>query len=423
MLRTDLGGHHVDKGGQWIGETHHRMLQLLDYLKLPKNESYISGECLFFWGGDTKVSQFIPDFRNSHLFMDPQSISESIWDIEQSRLLRNSFWSIVDSVNPDKPWETPNAAYYDSISPAEWAHKQTTSTFAQSLISWLTRVGGNGGFEPEDSSLLHLAWTQAVSPQDEHPETWLVQDGAGQIAERLTETLSPFIELNKEVDRIEQGSENVSLYIKGCADSIDAKCAIVAIPPNLREKIQFSPNKPKGVQAFDKASNMGSMIKILALYPEAFWRKSGFSGLAQGNSETLQLIADSSPPSGNPGVLAAFVAGNRAVEFSKLPEESRRRLITEELRKHFGSEFPQPTQVLEANWNKEPYTGGAFTTFMKKGGWIECNPNYRESMARIFWAGTEMARKWPGYFEGAVMSGEDAALNALQILSREIAQH
>ena len=74
MLRTAVGGHYVDKGGQWIGENHHRMLHLLDELNIQKNESYINGKCFYFWNGSTKESPFMPDFRNSHLFMDPRLI-------------------------------------------------------------------------------------------------------------------------------------------------------------------------------------------------------------------------------------------------------------------------------------------------------------------------------------------------------------
>ena len=158
------------------------------------------------------------------------------------------------------------------------------------------------------------------------------------------------------------------------------------------------------------------MIKILVIYPTAFWRNLGLSGLAQGDSKTLQLIADSSPPSGCPGVLATFVSGARAKEFSSLDEDSRQKLIISELCKYFGREFDSPLHIIEKNWNDEPLTGGAFTTFMMPGGWTKTCLNHRENLPRVFWAGTEMADKWAGYFEGAVRAGESAASAALKIL-------
>jgi monoamine oxidase len=34
----------------------------------------------------------------------------------------------------------------------------------------------------------------------------------------------------------------------------------------------------------------------------------------------------------------------------------------------------------------------------------------------VFWAGTEVAERWPGFFEGAVTSGEKAAAEVAALL-------
>ncbi len=59
---------------------------------------------------------------------------------------------------------------------------------------------------------------------------------------------------------------------------------------------------------------MGSMSKVHAVYPTAFWRPQGLSGSGAGNLKTCEFIADSSPPSGTPGILTSFIAGERNLE-------------------------------------------------------------------------------------------------------------
>jgi len=40
----------------------------------------------------------------------------------------------------------------------------------------------------------------------------------------------------------------------------------------------------------------------------------------------------------------------------------------------------------------------------------------REPGGRIYWAGSEAATQWVGYFDGAVRSGQDAAASILGLL-------
>jgi monoamine oxidase len=66
------------------------------------------------------------------------------------------------------------------------------------------------------------------------------------------------------------------------------------------------------------------------------------------------------------------------------------------------------------NWNQQPFTGGAFTCYMKPGTWTQyAKRGWRDPWGDIYWAGTETADRWPGYFDGAVRAGKAAALRIL----------
>ena len=72
---------------------------------------------------------------------------------------------------------------------------------------------------------------------------------------------------------------------------------------------------------------------------------------------------------------------------------------------------------MEQDWNAEPFSGGAFTSFLTPGTWtsharLAANPQGGPAPAdhgRVLWAGTEVSPRWPGYFEGAIEAGERAA--------------
>jgi len=83
-------------------------------------------------------------------------------------------------------------------------------------------VGGSGGFDSMDTSILHLAWTQSVAPQDEGPESWLLNGAAGQVAERLTAELNSVISLSDPVHSISQNNNRVTVHY-GDANSLNAK--------------------------------------------------------------------------------------------------------------------------------------------------------------------------------------------------------
>ena len=148
---------------------------------------------------------------------------------------------------------------------------------------------------------------------------------------------------------------------------------------------------------------------MLAVYPRAFWRDEGLSGTATGDLPTVQFVADSSPPGGRPGILASFIAGTRAVELGMATAERRRRAVLADFAGYFGRRAARPAQFIDVNWPAQPWTGGAFTAYLPPGVWTGYGPALRQPVGRLHWAGTETATRWPGFFDGAVRSGEDVA--------------
>ena len=432
MVRaTTADGSVVDLGGQWGGATHHRFAALVDSLSLERFASHYEGRGVFHWRGQRQEAPLAHSFDDSLLFFDPGSLQLPAAEQAATRSLQRAFSQLVAQVNPRQPWLTPDAERLDQLSVAAWAAEHTDCPLARLPLDWLCRVGGSGGFEPWEASILHLAWTQAVAPQAESPEAWLVRGGAGSVAERLAQELQRQVpnglQLGEAVVRISQDSHQdgprVTVLTTG-GRRHQARLAIVAVPPPQRLAIQFDPPLPAAHRALLQRSPMGGMTKILATYAQPFWRQQGLNGLGIGDRPALELTADSGPPEGQPAVLASFLAGERAIRLGALPSEQRRQLILDDLVAYWGPQAAHPLDLVEQPWNEEPWTGGAFTSLLTPGSWIgparlaagdQGGPGPADH-GRVLWAGTEVSPRWPGYFEGAIEAGERAACAAQVVL-------
>ena len=413
---TAGSGLRVDLGGQWVGATHHRLIGLLEEQGLRRYPTPYDGEGVFHLNGRAYRAGIEHDFRASLLFFRPAELGLPALELEQTLALQRRFAQLVDQVPPQAPWTAPEANQLDRLSIAAWLERQGAGDLAGYPLAWLTRLGGSGGFEPHESSILHLAWTQAVAPQHETPEASLVEGGIAQVAQSLVEELAAALRLSSPVEGIRQEAGGVEVSFAG-GERLAAAAVVVAVPPPLRLGIRFTPALPPEQQALLQRSPMGSMVKVLALYRRPFWRERGLNGLAIGNLPVLELTVDCSPPDG-PGLLAGFIAAERAVRWQRLPDAERRRAVLSDLITLWGPQAGEPEELVIHNWNLESWSGGAFTSFFTPGAWTTYGSAWQAPHGRVVWAGTEMASRWPGYFEGAIEAGLAAADQVRQLLGK-----
>jgi monoamine oxidase len=84
-------------------------------------------------------------------------------------------------------------------------------------------------------------------------------------------------------------------------------------------------------------------------------------------------------------------------------------VVTRELGALFGPRATRPLEYLDHDWTSEPWSRGCYAGLMAPGVLTSVGHALAEPVGRIHWAGTETARRWNGYMEGAVASGERAA--------------
>ncbi len=57
----------------------------------------------------------------------------------------------------------------------------------------------------------------------------------------------------------------------------------------------------------------------------------------------------------------------------------------------------------------DPYAGGAYAGIFLPGAWTSVGAALATPVGRLHWAGTEASARWPGFIEGVLQAGADAA--------------
>jgi monoamine oxidase len=396
----------IDLGGQWVGPTQTALLDVARSLGISHFDWYAEGSNVVYYAGAR--STFTEALTTPGVSASISGATEA--DFAAAAQLSAKLDQLAGTVNTAQPWLTPNAGALDDLTVANWLDANSTSAFAKFVVA--SSIVGNGD-DPNEISMLFLLFENATSPPAEEPEKWLFDGAAGQIPPRLAAKLGDRVVLNEPVSAMSQDSSGVRVVAS--SGYYNGKFAIVAIPPYLAGAIDYQPSMPAMRLQLTQRVPMQSVIKNACVYPTAWWRDEGMSGNALSQRQTV-FTADSSPPSGRPGILTSFFVGPGAVALETRTTEQRKSVAISDLVAYFGPKAAQPSQYIEANWPAEQWSGGAFNGFMGPGVLTAFGPALRAPVGRIHWAGTETATKWTGYFDGAVRAGQDAASAVMSLL-------
>ena len=401
VRKSVIEGGWIDLGGQWIGPTQTNILSLADSLGIKRFDSYATGRTVVDFGGAVATidGSFPP---TSPLPSVPAA------DIAEANRVWDQFHSLAATANVDRPWLTPDAPALDAQTVASWVNAATNSEFARFVVKYWVLNQESG--DPGATSMLFALTSYATGPDEDKPEQWLFEGGAGQIPERLAGELGNRILLQRPVFRIEQDTRGVTVTTSDGTYRADS--VIVAVPPYLAGAIDYTPPLPARRIQFTQRAPMGSTIKCAAVYPTAWWRAKGLSGTTV-SDRTVLLTADSSPASGTPGILTGFVIGPAAISLGEQSDDARKRAVISDLVAYFGDEAANPVQFIEMNWPAEKWTGGAYNAVLAPNTLTTYGPAMAQPVGRIHWAGTEISTKWTGYLEGAIHAGYTAAHEVL----------
>ncbi|HTZ94562.1 MAG TPA: flavin monoamine oxidase family protein [Streptosporangiaceae bacterium] len=396
----------VEMGGEYAGPTQDRVYALAADLGVTTFPTYDTGrKVLHFNGKRATYGGTIPRISPFVLF-----------DIglAQARLE-----ALARKVPAEAPWTAPGAEKLDGQTFQTWMRRNGVSKGARTLLA--LAVEAVFAAEPGDISLLHMLFyvhaggsfqrlidTTGGAQQDRFT------GGSALLAEGLAARLGDVVRLEAPVGRIEVRGDAVTAATP--AGQFGSRRVIVATPPHLAGRIEYSPALPSAREQLTQRTPMGSVIKCQVIYDEPFWRKDGLSGQATGDGTGTRVVFDNSPPDGTPGILLAFVEGDEARRLGRESAAVRRQTVLDSLVRYFGPRAAKPEAFLELDWQQEKWSGGCYSTLFGPNVWTRYGPALREPVGPIHWAGTETSPVWTGYMDGAIRSGERAAAEVLATL-------
>lgn len=397
---TEIGGQANELGGQWVGPYQEAVLETLEMLGLETFPCYREG---------------------SHVYIDPEGNAHRYEGEEfpfppESAAAYEAALGKLDALagemDPEAPWEHPDAESLDSITFESWLAAEVADEMARDMLRSML-AGGFIAKPAQSFSLLQGLWMIAGAGGTYElfePEQCLasrVVGGSQAIAIGLAERLGDRVRLGSPVSSVSWSDDGVVVEAPGV--TVTARAAIVAVPPNMTNAIRFEPALPGWRQRLAQDLSQGSIIKILAVYDEPFWRRDGLSGQGFGPYQLVRELYDNSPPSGKPGVLVTFLAGEAAEVGARMDPVDRRAAVLEGMARYLGGEALNPVDYIEVDWSEEEWTRGAYGTSFGTGGLTRFRDDLRRPVGPIEWACSDIAGTGHIHMEGAIRMGRRAA--------------
>src|SRR3954463_4660504 len=242
VLNIDIGGGHITEGGaEFIGETQDHIAQLAKDLGLETFPTYNEGNNLYYRNGT-----LLPYQSTGPLGPVPPDPTGGA-DAEQALVRLDQ---MASTINLDAPWESPNAAEWDSQTFETWKQDNVKTDNGKFLLD----VACTSVFsvEPRDVSLLFVLFYIAAAGNEEHPGTLerlvttapgaqsdRVKGGTQLIPIRVAQALGKRVVTGSPVRKITQKTDRVQVD----SDRLTAvgQRVIVAIPPPLAGRLRYTP--------------------------------------------------------------------------------------------------------------------------------------------------------------------------------------
>ena len=400
VLNTEIGGQANELGGQWVAPYQDRVLAYLEELGIELFPSFREGSHVYV-GADGLAQRFEGhDAPLGDASARAYAAAERALDV------------MAKELDPEAPWAHPRAREWDAITFEAWLEREVPDALARSLLrSWLA-----GGFLTKPAhtfSLLQGLWVIAGAGgvyelfEPEQCLAYRIVGGSQLLPLRLAERLGERVIVGAPVRGIRWTDARVE--VDGGETRVVARQAIVAIPPNLTGAIRFEPSLPAWRLRLEQGLSQGVVIKVLAVYDHPFWREDGLSGQGFAPGQLVREVYDNSPPSGEPGVLVTFLAGENAEASSRLDPAARRVAVLDGFASYVGDEAREATDYIELDWSAEEWTRGAYAATFGVGGLTRFGEDLRRPIGPLHWACTDIAGVGHMHMEGAIRSGEAAA--------------
>lgn len=404
----------VDLGGSYVGPTQNYILRLAKDLGIETYKIFSDLDCIQYTHRKAVAynSQW-PTFG---------SLSPLAWyDINY---VMEKMDRMMEEIPREDPWNCKHAVEWDSMSLSEFLKKECWTSHGLEFISGVNQA--NLASCPSQISLLWTLWYTKCC--EGNRRIWNVDNGAQErkfvggsmsVSEALAKILGERVKFNTQVCKLVQNEKEVIVSTTE-GKIYEGKFLIMAIPLPMQLKLHYDPPLPPLRNQLLQRVPVGCVMKVNIYYKTPFWREKGLNGFiacADGQS-VLGNVVDDCRPGLDLAALTIFIFSDHVIRLQEMSREERIKVIAGDLASAYGSdEALHPVHYEEHNWLKEQYSGGCYVSTFPPGVLSRYGKALRQPFDKVFFGGTETATSWPGYMNGAVQAGENAARQVLETMN------
>lgn len=257
----------------------------------------------------------------------------------------------------DAPWKALQSFTWDRTTFSQFLEKHCWTEEARQFLSLFMACCTS--CEPYESSLLWTLWfikqcdgLDVMFNIENCAQDSKIMDGTQQLSIKLGEliggeerilTEKPVVQITRNESTSEEEENSWPVTVR-TLDGATYHCRylIMAIPLSTHSKIHYCPELPPLYTQMVQKIPMGSVIKCVVYYQEAFWRRDGLTGsmlinLAEEEGPISYTLDDSKPDGSYPAIVG-FIIGDRYKAMLEKSKEERLLAICKSFAKALGSQ-------------------------------------------------------------------------------------
>ncbi|MHA7287149.1 flavin monoamine oxidase family protein [Arthrobacter sp. MDT3-44] len=399
-----IDGAVVEVGGQWVSPDQTALIGLLDELGLGTFSRYREGDSVYIG----------PDGRPVRYTGEMFPVSD--YTREEMERLITLLDRLVAEAGPEAPWNHPDARALDTISFHHWLRQQSDDEEACNNIG-LFIAGGMLTKPAHSFSTLQAILMAATAGSFSNlvDEDFILDKrvigGMQSVSERMAAELGEDVILSSPVRTLRwsgmDGRDGVTVVSDTA--TVNARYAVVAVPPNLYSRISYEPPLPRRQHQMHQHQSLGLVIKVHAVYATPFWREEGLSGTGFSADSIVQEVYDNTNHEDPRGTLVGFVSDEKADAMFELAPHERRERILASIAGFLGPQALEPEVYYESDWASEEWTRGAYASSYDLGSLHRYGRDQRTPVGPIYWSCSDIAAEGYQHVDGAIRMGQRTA--------------